>query len=106
MKSDLVQVLTTIDTREAAEHIARVAVERRLAACAQISGPIRSIYRWKGKIETADEWLCTLKTTSARFAEVERAINELHSYETPEIVAIPAAGSGEYLSWVEDATRP
>jgi len=99
--ADHVQVLTTAGSAEEAERIAAALVERRLAACVQTLGPIRSRYRWQGAIEEAEEWQCLAKTEASRYAEVEAAIRELHSYEEPEIVALPiVAGSSGYLSWV------
>lgn len=99
--ADHVQVLTTAGSAEEAERIAAALVERRLAACVQTIGPIRSRYRWQGAIEEAEEWQCLAKTEASRYAEVEAAIRELHSYEEPEIVALPiVAGSSGYLSWV------
>jgi periplasmic divalent cation tolerance protein len=102
-----VQTLTTTSRRDLARHIARTLVERRLAACVQIVGPIESIYRWQGKIETAREWLCLVKTSRARFPEVVAAIEELHPYDTPEIIAVPiCAGSRRYLDWLAASVRP
>jgi periplasmic divalent cation tolerance protein len=75
----------------------------KLAACVQITGPITSIYRWKGKVENVQEWLCMIKTREELFDKVETAIKKLHSYETPEIVAVPIVkGSKEYLTWIDD----
>jgi periplasmic divalent cation tolerance protein len=99
------QVLTTIDSEEAAERIAAVLVERRLAACVQVLGPIASTYRWQGEVERAREWMCVAKTTAERYPEVEAAIRELHSYDEPEIVATPiVAGSPGYLAWLDNNT--
>jgi len=99
-----VQVTTTTETKEQAEAIARHLVETNLAACVQITGPIESIYRWKGKMENAREWLCLIKTREDLFPEVEAAIKKMHSYETPEIIAVPIVqGSKEYLAWLADA---
>jgi periplasmic divalent cation tolerance protein len=96
-----IQVTTTTEKREDAERIARSLVETRLAACVQILGPIESIYRWKGKIETAVEWLCLIKSREENFGAIEHAIRSLHLYETPEIIAVPvAAGSRDYLDWL------
>lgn len=84
--------------------IARHLVEEKLAACVQISGPIESIYRWKGKVEGTAEFLCLVKTREDLFAQVETAIKKRHSYQTPEIIAVPIVrGSTEYLSWLDDA---
>jgi periplasmic divalent cation tolerance protein len=96
-----IQVTTTTEKREDAEHIARTLVEGRLAACVQIVGPITSVYRWKGRIETAGEWLCLIKGREGNYGAIERAIRSLHPYETPEIVAVPiVAGSRDYLEWL------
>jgi len=102
MKS-YIQISTTTETTEQAQKIAQFLVEKKLAACVQINAPIESIYRWKGKIETANEWLCLIKTREDLFDIVEAAIKRLHSYETPEIIAVPIVkGSKEYLNWIDD----
>lgn len=104
--ADHVQVLTTAGSAEEAELIAAALVERRLAACVQTVGPIRSRYRWHGAIEEAEEWQCLAKTEASRYDEVEAAIRELHSYGEPEIVALPiVAGSSGYLEWVSAELR-
>jgi len=101
-----VQTLTATPNRAVARRIARTLVDRGLAACVQIVGPIESIYRWQGRVETAREWLCLIKTNSARFREVNATIAELHPYDTPEIVALPiAAGSQRYLDWLTASVR-
>jgi len=98
-----VQVLTTVGTEQEAELIASSMVEAKLAACVQISGPVRSRYRWQGAIEEASEWQCTVKTTTAAYPRVEAAIRALHSYEEPEIIATPiVAGARGYLGWIDD----
>ena len=88
MKS-YIQVFTTTETKEEAEKIAQYLVEQKLAACVQITGPIASTYRWKGKVENAQEWLCVIKTREDLYDKVEKSIKKLHSYETPEIIAVP-----------------
>lgn len=99
---EVIQVQTTVQTREEAENIARVLVEKRLAACAQISGPISSMFWWNGKIETAEEWRCIVKTEGTRFRHVEKEIRAIHPYEIPEIIATPIAkGNADYLVWIE-----
>jgi periplasmic divalent cation tolerance protein len=101
--AEFIQVLTTTDSRDLAAEIGRTLVERRLAACVQIIGPISSVYRWQGQIETAEEWQCWIKTTRERFAAVEQAIRELHTYSVPEILAMPViAGNSAYLQWLEE----
>jgi periplasmic divalent cation tolerance protein len=104
--SSCIQVTTTTATKEEAQKIARCLVEQKLAACAQISGPITSIYRWQGEVETATEWLCLIKTQESLYPELEKEIISLHSYETPEIIAVPIIkGSRDYLSWLQNETE-
>lgn len=101
------QTLTTAGSEEEAERISAALIERRLAACVQVIGPISSRYRWQGKVERDREWLCLAKTEASRYDELEAAIRELHSYEEPEIVAIPiVAGSEGYLGWLSESLRP
>jgi periplasmic divalent cation tolerance protein len=96
-----IQVTTTTDKREDAEKIAFALVEKKIAACTQIVGPITSIYRWKGNIETAEEWLCVIKSRKPLYEEIEKTIKAVHSYEVPEIIAVPiVAGSEDYLKWL------
>jgi periplasmic divalent cation tolerance protein len=98
---EIIQIVTTTDRKELAERIGQTLVHRRLAACTQIVGPILSIYRWQGEIESAEEWQCWIKTSRERYAAVEQAIRELHSYAVPEILAIPVvAGNPAYLQWL------
>ena len=100
---EFIQVLTTVERREEAERIARSLVEKRLAACVQIVGPIASTYRWKGEVEAAEEWQCLVKTRRDFYHQVERGIRLLHSYEVPEIIATPIiAGSADYLEWLDE----
>ena len=102
-----IQVMTTTETKEQAMAIARHLVEEKLAACVQVSGSIESIYRWKGKVELSQEYLCLIKTRELLFPNVETAIKKLHPYETPEIIALPIVrGSTEYLAWLDDALLP
>jgi len=99
--TEFIQVVTTTETRKQAERIAQVVVEKRLAACAQVVGPISSTYWWKGKIETAQEWLCLMKSREDVFPRIKAAIRQIHPYEVPEIVALPiVAGSKSYLEWL------
>ncbi|MBX3433834.1 MAG: divalent-cation tolerance protein CutA [Pirellulales bacterium] len=94
-------VLTTAPTAAEADAIAAALVERRLAACVQIVGPVASVYRWQGRVERAEERLLVVKTTAAAYPQVEAAIRALHSYQCPEIVALPiVAGSDDYLGWL------
>lgn len=105
-KPRVLVVLVTCAKKSEAERITRKLVEKSLAACGNIvAAPITSIYRWKRKVERAKEVLLMLKTTSARFAALEKQIRAMHSYETPEIIAMQvAAGSADYLDWVIAST--
>ncbi|WP_030383283.1 MULTISPECIES: divalent-cation tolerance protein CutA [unclassified Streptomyces] len=100
-------VVTTTDSEPKARELARGAIEAHLAACAQISGPVTSVYRWQGTVETATEWQVSFKTTPARYEALERRLRTAHDYETPEIIATPVVrGSAEYLRWVRQETTP
>jgi len=100
-----IQVSTTVEKREDARKITEIVVGRRLAACVQVVGPIRSTYWWRGKIEDAEEWLCLMKTRKELYDELEAAIKSVHPYEEPEIIAVPIVeGSKGYLRWIEEET--
>ena len=106
MSGEYVQVFTTVEKREDADRIASEVVRKRVAACAQILGPIRSLYWWKGKVEEAGEWLCVLKTRKDLFPALEQEIKSIHPYDVPEIIALPiVAGSEAYLQWIDTETR-
>ncbi len=99
--TDYIQVSTTTETEHAAQEIAAALIEQRLAACVQVSGPVESVYRWLGKVQQSQEWLCTAITRASLFPQVVAAIRELHTYDCPEIVAVPIAdGSAAYLTWL------
>ncbi|MFE2010696.1 divalent cation tolerance protein CutA [Streptomyces sp. NPDC059491] len=103
----IVTVTTTIDARAKAEALARGAVEARLAACAQVTGPVTSVYHWRNAIETAEEWQVVFKTTEARYPLLEAHLLAAHDYETPEILATRVTRAGEgYARWVERETSP
>ncbi|MBC6462181.1 divalent-cation tolerance protein CutA [Actinomadura sp. HBU206391] len=105
MTEAYVQVTTTTDSRQEAAALAKSAVRERLAACAQLVGPIASTYWWEGEIESAEEWMVVFKTTANQFEELAGLITENHSYDTPEIIATPVvAGSADYLGWVSEQT--
>ena len=100
-------VLTTAGSQEEARKIGHALVERRLAACVNILPSIESVYRWKEKVETAQEWMLVIKTTGTAFQQVRAVIGELHSYELPECVLLAIEnGSAEYLQWITDSVRP
>jgi periplasmic divalent cation tolerance protein len=95
------QVTTTTESRTHAQALARTIVKARLAACVQVLGPIESTYWWNDEVETAEEWMCLMKTTARRYPQLEQLIRSQHTYEVPEITASPIAlGSDEYLEWI------
>jgi periplasmic divalent cation tolerance protein len=102
---DKIVVLVTCESIREARRIGRALVEQRLVACANIlEAPVQSIYHWKGKVESAKEILVVLKTIRNRFAAVEREVRRLHSYDVPEIIALPiATGSAQFLRWMHES---
>lgn len=92
-------------SKEDADRLGRLAVERRLAACAQTSGPVESTYWWEGTVTVATEWVCTLKTVGQRLDALTAALRAAHSYEVPEILATAVdSGDSDYLAWVDAVT--
>jgi periplasmic divalent cation tolerance protein len=103
---DAIVVFMTAPNGEEAERIAEMLVEARLAACVQILPEMKSVYRWQGKIERQPEVLLIAKTTRSKFPELERRVRASHSFEIPEIVALPVlAGSAPYLQWLLSVTN-
>jgi len=99
-------VLTTCGSLEEARSIAHALVERRLAACVNLVPQIESVYRWKGEVETATEWLLIIKTAAGVFDNLRQALDALHSYELPECIEIAVdAGSAAYLDWIGESVR-
>jgi len=99
-------VLSTAGSEDEARMIARHLVENRLAACVNIVPQIESIYRWKGKLESSQEWLLLIKTTADRFPAVRDAVRELHSYDLPECIAISVEdGTSDYLEWIGQSVK-
>jgi periplasmic divalent cation tolerance protein len=102
---ELSQVTVSCGSEDEAGHIATSLVEAGLAACVQVVGPVTSRYRWEGKVDTATEWLCLVKTRTALVDDVVAAVRAAHSYDLPEVVATPiTGGSREYLDWVATST--
>jgi periplasmic divalent cation tolerance protein len=105
--SEAIVVLMTTANGEEAARLADMLVGARLAACVQILPEVESVYRWQGKIERQAEVLLLAKSTKAKFAELELQVRALHSYETPEILALPvSAASGPYLQWLQTSLMP
>lgn len=106
MDASFVQVLTTLGDRQDAERVASRIVAKRLAACVQIVGPVSSVFRWQGGVETATEWQCCFKTKREAAPALIDEIRSLHPYSLPEIVVIPIlGGSTPYLNWIDEETR-
>jgi periplasmic divalent cation tolerance protein len=101
-----IQVITTTEHRQDAEKIAGILVDKRLAGCVQIVGPITSVYRWKGLIETAEEWQCLIKSKHGLYEDIEKIIKSVHPYEIPEIIVMPLVkGSKDYLEWLDGVLK-
>ncbi|MCA0184766.1 MAG: divalent-cation tolerance protein CutA [Proteobacteria bacterium] len=106
---DILLVLTNLPDADSAGRVARLLIERRLAACVNVLAPCTSVYRWQGALETASELPLLIKTTRAAYPALQATLREAHPYELPEIVAIPVQeGLPDYLAWVaaETAARP
>ena len=100
---EFLQITTSAGTKDVAERIAIELVDRRLAACVHVSGPIQSTYRWQGKVETNEEWTCTAKSSRSQLAEIQQLLKTLHPYELPELIATPIVdGSEAYLNWLAE----
>lgn len=101
--TDKVVVLSTCGTEQEAEQVARVLVERKLAACVNVVAPVQSFYWWQGKVEKSSEHLLIIKTSRDLFDKVRSALESIHSYELPELVALPIVdGSANYLNWMNE----
>ncbi|HYA46377.1 MAG TPA: divalent-cation tolerance protein CutA [Burkholderiales bacterium] len=106
MPVDAYLVITNLPDRDSAVKLAQALIEKHVAACVNILSPCRSVYRWKGKTEDAEEFPMLIKTTRARYTELEAAIRAGHPYELPEIIAVPLSGGlPAYLEWVDAETR-
>ena len=101
MNPALLQISTTSGSRPDAEKLVHTLVTERLAACGQVAGPLTSYYWWEGRVDSAEEWHCALKTTAELFPALETRIRQLHTYQNPEIIAVPIVGASEaYAAWV------
>jgi periplasmic divalent cation tolerance protein len=107
MSDNHVVVITTTDSEDAAGTLARAVVEARLAACVQVSGPVRSVYRWDGEVRDDREWQLWIKTAYDRVDELTEFVKARHTYDVPEVVALPVlGGNADYLEWITSETRP
>lgn len=106
MAENQLVTLCTVPDRESGERIALALVEEHLAACVNLVPGVTSTYRWQGKVEKASECVLIIKTTSTRFEAVKNRLQALHTYDLPEIIALPiTAGSDEYLKWITENTK-
>ena len=100
--TDKIVVFSTCASADEAERLARRLVDERLAACINVISPVRSFYRWKGVVEDSVEWVLMIKTSRSLFESLRAVLESAHSYEVPELVAIPIVdGSPNYLSWID-----
>jgi periplasmic divalent cation tolerance protein len=104
--TDIVQLTTTVDSKSRAIQLAETMVTERLAACAQVQGPIESVYRWQEKIDGATEWYCHFKTTKLLVERLRTRVVKLHPYDLPEVIVVPIVdGHPPYMDWVESETQ-
>ncbi len=103
---EIIEVVSTFPSKEDAEKVAELLIKERLAACVQLQGPVKSVYRWKGKVEEDEEWILTAKTKMSLYGDVEKLIKENHTYEVPQILAFPVVrGLKDYLEWLKGEVK-
>lgn len=103
----IVGMYTTTSTRDEADKLATTLIERSLAACVQVEGPIKSYYRWEGAVQTAEEWRLLAKTTAEAVPAITELVADQHSYDEPEILFFPfTAGASGYVLWVKGEVSP
>lgn len=99
-------VLVTVGSEQEAETIATALLEERLAACVSVTSPVRSLYRWEGRIADDREWQLIIKTQARLFEALAARVRALHSYDVPEIIALPVlAGTTDYVDWIQNETK-
>lgn len=107
MPDEIIQVVTTTADKQDADTLAQALLAKRLAGCVQISGPIESSYWWNGRIETAREWICTIKTVRSLYPQVEQALLDQHPYDQPEVMALAVTDvSAGYARWLHEQLQP
>lgn len=107
MNESFIQVFVSCESMQQAKTMVDSLLNDQIIACAQILPTVKSFYRWQGRIETAEECLLLLKSTAAQFTRIEQTIKKLHSYQVPEIIAVPLVnGSTEYLNWINEQIKP
>jgi len=107
LKQSYMVVLVTTGNRREAEKIACHLLEEKLIACANITGPVSSVFKWAGKVERAEEYIFLMKSRLDLFEELSETVKALHSYEVPEIIALPIVnGSSTYIEWLDSCLRP
>ena len=104
--TDKIVVLSTCGSEAEAERLARLLIDQRLAACVSIVPRVRSFYRWNGAVESAEEWLLLIKSSRPLFEKLRAALQQAHSYEVPELLALPVVdGAAAYLEWLDSSLR-
>lgn len=107
MSADALVVLCTCSNQESADQIAQSLIKEKLAACVQVSGPVKSHYKWEGKLEADTEFQLWIKSPRSRYSQLEKRLVELHDYDLPEIIAFDVStGLEGYLEWVNQECRP
>jgi periplasmic divalent cation tolerance protein len=102
--TDKIVILSTCGSADEAERLARMLIERRLAACVNVLPGVRSFYRWQGALESAGEYMLIIKSSRQLFAQLRAVLEQAHSYEVPEVIALPILeGSPAYLSWMSES---
>lgn len=100
--TEYIQVFITINDKEKAKEIAETLLDKKLAACVQINGPVTSLYKWQGSLVEDQEWLLAVKSSSAHYPELEERVRQIHVYEVPEILAVSIEdGNKDYFNWMQ-----
>lgn len=105
--TDKIVVISTCGSAEEAERLARHLIDRHLAACVSVISPVRSFYRWNGEVANSEEWMLLIKTSRDLFHEIQSQLESNHTYELPEVIALPIVeGSANYLAWLDRELHP